>query len=314
MKVLVTGGAGFIGSHLTDRLVRDGHEVRVLDDLSTGSESNLSEVTGRIRLIKGDIRDRKQVAEAVDGVQTVFHLAAMGSVARSVETPELSNDMNVNGTLAVLVASSDAGVKRVVYASSSSVYGDTPTLPKHEEMTTTPSSPYGVTKLAAELYCRVFWSVYKLETISLRYFNVFGPRQSPRSLYAAVIPRFAESLLASKSPTVFGDGEQTRDFTYVDNVVEANILAMKATRGFGQAMNVAAGGRVSLNQLIERLQVLTVNKVPPVYGATRAGDIRDSYAAIQKAKDLIGFSPVVSFDSGLRKTVDWYRNGGKAVA
>ena len=314
MKILVTGGAGFIGSHLVDRLVHDGHQVRVLDDLSNGSEANLAQSAGRAEFIKGDIRDRAAVDRAVNGVAAVFHEAALGSVSRSVETPDVSNAVNVNGTLNVLMAARDAGVRRVVYASSSSAYGDTPTLPKHEEMPTVPSSPYGVTKLAAELYCRVFWNVYKLETFSLRYFNVFGPRQNPKSLYAAVVPLFAMRLLEGKAPTVFGDGEQTRDFTYVDNVVEANVLALKAEKGFGQAMNVAGGGRYSVNDLIQRLQKLTGCNVAPEYAARRAGDIRDSYADIEKARGLTGYAPVVGFDEGLRRTVESLRKTGAAHA
>jgi UDP-glucose 4-epimerase len=310
MHVLVTGGAGFIGSHLVRGLERAGHTVRVLDNLSTGKPQNLAGT--QADLVSGDLLDVKAVSASVSGVQAVFHLAALGSVARSVEAPEISNSINVGGTLNVLNAARAAGVKRVIYASSSSVYGDTPTLPKHEEMTPSPSSPYGVSKLAAELYCRVFAGVYGMETISLRYFNVFGPRQDPQSLYAAVVPRFTTRMLAGQSPVVFGDGEQTRDFTYVDNVVQANLLALNATRGFGQAMNVAAGGRVSLNDLFSRLKPLTGYKGGAEYRERRAGDIRDSYAAIDKARDLIGYGPVVSFEEGLSRTVAWYRNGADA--
>ena len=310
MKVLVTGGAGFIGSHLVERLVRDEHQVRVLDDLSAGTESNLAAVAGKYEFLKGDIREHAVVKEAVRGVEAVFHEAALGSVARSVDKPEASNAVNVDGTLALLVAARDAGVTRFVYASSSSVYGDTPTLPKREDMPTTPTSPYGVSKLAAELYCRVFWSLYRLETISLRYFNVFGPRQDPDSAYAAVVPRFASSLLKGERLVVFGDGGQTRDFTYVENVVEANMLALKTTRGFGQAMNVAAGGRVSVNELVKKLQAATGLKASPEHRPARPGDIRDSYAAIERAADLLGYRPAVPFDEGLRRTLEWFRRGG----
>lgn len=306
-KALVTGGAGFIGSHIVDRLVDDGMQVTVLDDFSTGDPANLRHVEDRIELIEGDIRDPEAVARAVSGASVVFHEAALGSVSRSVDDPITSNAVNVNGTLNVLVAARDAGVKRLVYASSSSIYGDTPTLPKHEQMPTVPSSPYGVTKLTAELYCRVFKRVYGLETYSLRYFNVFGPRQSPHSLYAAVIPKFATALLAGSAPRVFGDGEQTRDFTFIENVVDANMRAMTATQGAGEAFNVATGGQISLNELLGTMKRLTHTDAEAVYGEPRPGDIRDSYADVKKASDLLGYHPDVSVEEGLRRTIDWYR-------
>jgi UDP-glucose 4-epimerase len=306
LKALVTGGAGFIGSHIVERLVHEGHEVKVFDDLSTGFARNLAPVAGNYEFIKGDLRDAEALKRAVHGVEAVFHEAALGSVARSVERPELSNAVNADGTLALLMTAREAGVRRFVYASSSSVYGETPTLPKREDMQATPASPYGVSKLAAELYCRVFASLYGLETVSLRYFNVFGPRQDPASAYAAVIPRFTSSLLREEKPVIFGDGGQTRDFTYVENVVEANMLALKATRGFGQAMNVAAGNRVSVNELVKKLQVATGSTMEPEHRAARHGDIRDSYASIEKAGDLLGYRPVVTFDEGLRRTVEWF--------
>ncbi len=307
-KALVTGGAGFIGSHIVRRLLRDEFEVAVLDDYSTGDAANLTEVAGQIEMIEGDIRDRDVVDHAVKGADVVFHEAALGSVSRSVEDPIKSNDVNVNGTLTVLVAAKDAGVKKLVYASSSSVYGDTPTLPKHEEMPTVPSSPYGVTKLTAELYCRVFHKVYGLETYALRYFNVFGPRQTPNSIYAAVIPKFATALLERKAPKIFGDGEQTRDFTFIDNVVDANMAAMNATQGAGQAYNVATGGRISLNTLLGTMKDLTETEVVAEYGDTRPGDIRDSYADVSKAGKLIGYKPQISVEEGLKRTIDWYRD------
>lgn len=307
-KAVVTGGAGFIGSHIVRRLLGDGIEVTVLDDFSTGDMANLREIEDQIELVEGDIRDTAVVERTMKGADVVFHEAALGSVSRSVEDPIKSNDVNVNGTLNVLVAAKDAGVKRLVYASSSSVYGDTPTLPKHEQMPTVPSSPYGVTKLTAELYCRVFKRVYGLETYALRYFNVFGPRQTPNSIYAAVIPKFASALLEGTSPNIFGDGEQTRDFTYIDNVVEANMLAMRATKGAGEAFNVAAGGRVSLNALLETMKELTETEVTANYGETRAGDIRDSYADVRKAAELIEYQPQISVEEGLKRTIDWYRN------
>lgn len=307
-KAVVTGGAGFIGSHIVNRLLNDGYEVTVLDDLSTGNLVNLREIKDHVEVIEGDIRDSSTVGRAVKGASVVFHEAALGSVSRSVEDPIKSNDVNVNGTLNVLVAARDAGVERLVYASSSSVYGDTPTLPKHEEMPTVPSSPYGVTKLTAELYCRVFKKVYDLDTYALRYFNVFGPRQTPNSIYAAVIPKFAEALLNGTSPRIFGDGEQTRDFTFIDNVVEANMLAMRATKGAGQAFNIAAGGRVSLNALLETMRQLTEADVVAEYGETRTGDIRDSYADVHKAAELIDYQPEISVEEGLKRTIDWFRN------
>ncbi len=314
MHILVTGGAGFIGSHLVERLLREGHGVRVLDDLSTGPKANLASVAGQVDLVIGDIRDRATVGRSMRDVEAVFHEAALGSVARSVETPDLTNAVNVDGTLNVLLAAKEAGVRRFIYASSSSVYGNTPTLPKHEQMGVSPTSPYGVSKLAAEFYCRVFWDVYGMETVSLRYFNVFGPRQDPKSLYAAVIPRFTAGLLANEGPVIFGDGEQTRDFTYVDNVVEGNMLALNATRGFGQAVNVAAGGRVSLNELVRKLQALTGSSAKPAFSDRRAGDIRDSYADTAKAHELLGYQPVVSFDEGLERTVKWFRSRGRVAA
>ena len=311
MKVAVTGGAGFIGSHLAERLAGEGHSVTVLDDLSTGNVDNLRPVWQSIRFIEGDIRDADAVAKAFSGADAVFHLAARGSVPRSIEDPAETNSVNVDGTLKVLLAARDAAADRVIFASSSSVYGDTPELPKREDMPVRPASPYGVTKYAGELYCRVFWGVYGLRTIALRYFNVFGPRQDPTSQYAAVIPRFTSALLDGKSPTVYGDGEQSRDFTYVANVVEANILAMRATAGFGEAFNIAAGGRVTVNQLAHELIGLTGKDVLLQYAAARPGEIRDSWASIVKAESVLGFRPRHGFGEGIRATVAWHqeRNG-----
>ncbi len=307
-KAVVTGGAGFIGSHITDRLLKEGYDVTVLDNFSTGDEANVRHVIDGIELVEGDIRDVATVNRVVAGADVVFHEAALGSVARSVEDPVTSNDVNANGTLNMLVAARDAGVRRFVYASSSSVYGDTPTLPKHEEMSTAPKSPYAVTKLTAELYCRVFKSVYGLETYALRYFNVFGPRQSPNSIYAAVIPKFADALLNGEAPVIFGDGEQTRDFTFIDNVVDANIRAMKSDKGAGEAYNIGAGGQTSLNELLRIMQDLTETDVTPDYTETRQGDVRDSFADVQKAGRLIGYTPEISVGEGLKRTIDWYRN------
>lgn len=308
MRVLVTGGAGFIGSHLVEGLIAEGVDVRVFDDFSAGKMTNLAAVRGRIEVYKGDVRDMAAVRRAVEGVNVVFHLAALGSVPRSVKDPVTSNAVNVNGTLGVLVASREAGVRRVVYASSSSVYGDTPALPKHESFPTVPVSPYGVSKLAGELYCRSFWQVYGLKTFSLRYFNVFGPRQDPQSQYAAVIPRFVSHFLAGRPPQVYGDGEQTRDFTYVANVVRANILAMRATRGFGQAFNIAAGGRTSVNTLAERLRRLTGASASAAHVDSRPGDVQHSYAAIGLAREVLGYEPLINLNDGLRQTVEWCRH------
>ncbi|MCH8116249.1 MAG: SDR family oxidoreductase [Chloroflexi bacterium] len=306
MKVVVTGGAGFIGSHLVDGLLDKGAEVTVLDNLSTGSLGNLDQVIGDIRFVEDDIRDLDAVKRAVAGADTVFHEAALGSVPRSIEDPATSNDVNVNGTLNVLVASRDAGVRRVVFASSSSVYGDTPTLPKHEEMPTVPTSPYGVTKLAAEMYFRAFACVYGLETVCLRYFNVFGPRQEPNSMYAAVIPKFVKKLLASESPTVFGDGDQSRDFTFVSNVVDANLLAMDSTAGIGEVFNIAAGDPVTLNALAEQMQLIMETDIPLVYEGSRPGDIRHSFGDITRARAGLGYEPRVRLEEGLRQTVPWF--------
>ena len=313
MKVVVTGGAGFIGSHLVDGLLDKGAEVTVLDNLSTGSLGNLDQVIGDIRFVEDDIRDLDAVKRAVAGADTVFHEAALGSIPRSIEDPATSNDVNVNGTLNVLVASRDAGVRRVVFASSSSVYGDTPTLPKHEEMPTVPTSPYGVTKLAGEMYFRAFAGVYGLETVCLRYFNVFGPRQEPNSMYAAVIPKFVKKLLAGESPTVFGDGEQSRDFTFVSNVVDANLLAMNSTTGIGEVFNIAAGAPVTLIALAEQMQLITETDIPLLYAGARSGDIRHSFGDITRARSVLGFEPRVRLEEGLRQTVPWF-NGVKSHA
>jgi UDP-glucose 4-epimerase len=309
MRVLVTGGAGFIGSHLVEGLVAEGLDVRVLDNFSAGTKDNLAPVLKKIEVREGDIRDVHAVERASEGMEVVFHLAALGSVPRSVEDPLTTNAVNVDGTLNVLIAARKAGVRRVVYASSSSVYGDTPSLPKAESLPTVPVSPYGVSKLAGELYCRSFWQVYGLETFSLRYFNVFGPRQDPRSQYAAVIPLFASHLLSGRAPVVFGDGEQTRDFTYVANVVRANLLAMRAARGFGGAFNVAAGNQVTVNDLARKLRDLAAASSAMIeHAAPRPGDVRHSYADISLAQEVLGYQPVVALDEGLRRTMEWYRD------
>ncbi|GBC95542.1 UDP-N-acetylglucosamine 4-epimerase [bacterium HR16] len=261
MRILVTGGAGFIGSHITEKLVELGHEVIVLDDLSTGREENIAHLKSRITFVKGSITDTVLLQEVMQGVQMVFHEAALGSVPRSVEDPRTTHEVNITGTFNVLMAARDAGVKRVVYAASSSAYGDTPTLPKVETMLPNPLSPYAVSKLVGEYYCQVFTRVYGLEAVSLRYFNVFGPRQNPHSQYAAVIPKFITAALKGEPLTVFGDGEQSRDFTYIDNVVQANLLAMDSPRAVGKVYNVACGGRYTLNELIRQLEAIFGRKL-----------------------------------------------------
>ncbi|HXI93791.1 MAG TPA: SDR family oxidoreductase [Blastocatellia bacterium] len=304
---LVTGGAGFIGSHITERLVREGHLVRVLDNFSSGHEANLISFRSGVELIRGDICDKQLVSEATKGVNVVFHEAALGSVPRSVADPATTHDVNITGTLNVLLAARDAGVKRVVYASSSSVYGETPVLPKREDMTLRPLSPYALSKLVGEHYASVFKQVYGFEVVSLRYFNIFGPRQDPESQYAAVIPRFVTALLDGKAPVVYGDGLQSRDFTFVDNVVNANLLAAEAEGVAGRAFNVACGGRYTLLDLLGKMKEILGSDIEPIHEAARAGDVRDSQASIEAARQAFGYRVSVDFEEGLRKTVDWYR-------
>lgn len=304
---LVTGGAGFIGSHIAERLVREGFPVRVLDDFSSGKAANLESIRNEVELIEGDIRDVNLVSEATKGVEIVFHEAALGSVPRSVADPLTTHEVNITGTLNVLLAARDAGVRRVVYASSSSVYGETPVLPKREEMTPQPLSPYALSKLSGEYYATVFKHVYGFEVTSLRYFNIFGPRQDPESQYAAVIPRFIAALLSGESPVVFGDGLQSRDFTYVDNVVEANLLAAEADGVAGQAFNVACGGRYTLRDLLSRLKSIIGSEIEPIHEPARTGDVRDSQASIEAAERMLNYRVSVGFEEGLRRTVEWYR-------
>lgn len=304
MKYLVTGGAGFIGSHIASQLVARGDEVVVLDNFSTGNRSNLQDLD--LALIEGDLRDRKCVERAVRGVDTVFHQAALCSVARSMQDPVTSHEVNATGTLHVLEACRMAGVKRVVFASSSSVYGDTEVMPKHECLPTSPLSPYAISKLTGEHYCQVYWKSFGLETVALRYFNVFGPRQYPDSEYAAVIPRFLQALMLGHVPEIFGDGSQTRDFTYVGNVVQANLAAASSSNAPGQIMNIACGARWSLLELLDQLKAMLGSDITPAFHAWRNGDIRHSQASIEKAKQLLDFSPRVGFKQGLRETVDWH--------
>lgn len=306
MRVLVTGGGGFIGSHLVTRLLQEGHEVRVLDNFATGRRENLIEITNEIELIEGDVQSYERAHVAVRGCELVFHQAALPSVPRSVQDPLTSNASNVIGTLNVLLAARDSEVRRVIFASSSSVYGPGERLRKREEMALTPISPYAVGKLAAEAYCRTFWEVYGLETIALRYFNVFGPRQDPLSQYAAVICSFVTAALAGRTPIIFGDGEQSRDFTYVDNVVEANLRAMSASHARGMAFNVACGEQISLKRLLEELREITGTDLNPVYEAARPGDLRHSVADISRARAELGWSPTVNLREGLERTIRYY--------
>ena len=304
---LITGGAGFIGSHIAERLVRGGHRVRVLDDFSSGKEANLESFHGGVETVRGDIRDAALVNEAAKGVDIVFHEAALGSVPRSVADPLSTHEVNITGTLNVLLAARDAGVKRVVYASSSSVYGETPILPKHEQMTPQPLSPYALSKLVGEHYAEVFKQVYGFEVVALRYFNIFGPRQDLESQYAAVIPRFITALLTGKSPVVYGDGLQSRDFTYVDNVVDANLLASEADGAAGQAFNIACGGRYTLLELLAKLREMIGSEIEATHEPNRPGDVRDSQASIEAAEQVLGYRVSVGFEEGLRQTVEWYR-------
>ena len=310
---LVTGGAGFIGSHLTEELVRRGHSVRVADSLITGKRSNLAHVTG-IEFLEGDLADLTFAQQAAAGVDYVLHQAAIPSVPRSVKDPIASNRANVDATLNVLVAARDAGVKRLVFAGSSSAYGNTPTLPKHEDMPTNPLSPYALQKVVGEQYLQMFTRLYGLETVSIRYFNVFGPRQDPSSPYSGVISVFATALLANRSPRIYGDGEQTRDFTYVANVVDGVLRACEASGASGEVVNVATGGRISLNNLFTTMRKLVGGSVEPTHVEPRAGDVRDSQADISKARRLLGYEPGVSFEDGLSRTVEWYRATAPAGA
>ena len=311
-QYLVTGGAGFIGSHLAEELVRRGHRVRVADSLVTGRRSNLDHISG-VEFLEGDLAGIDFARRAVAGSDYVLHQAAIPSVPRSVKDPITSNRANVDATLNVLVASRDAGVKRVVFAGSSSAYGDTPTLPKHEEMPSFPLSPYALQKVVGEQYLQLFSRLYGLETVSIRYFNVFGPRQDPSSPYSGVISVFATALLEGRAPTIYGDGEQTRDFTYVANVVDGVLRACEAPGVSGEVINVATGGRISLNVLFHEMRRLIGSDVKPIYVEFRSGDVRDSQADISKAVRLLGYKPVISFEEGLRRTVEWYRTTAKAT-
>ena len=310
---LVTGGAGFIGSHLTEELVRRGERVRVVDNLVTGKRQNLAHVAD-VEFLQGDLADPAVASQAVDGVDFVLHQAAIPSVPRSVQDPLTSHMANIDATLNVLIAARDAQVKRVVYAGSSSAYGDTPTLPKIETMATGPLSPYALQKLVGEQYCQMFTRLYGLETVTIRYFNVFGPRQDPSSPYSGVISLFISALCEGRRPTIYGDGEQTRDFTYVANVVQGVLKACAAHAANAEVINVATGGRISINALFHAVRTLVDARVDPVYSPARAGDVRDSQADIGKARHLLGYEPDVTFEEGLKKTVEWYRASQTTMA
>jgi nucleoside-diphosphate-sugar epimerase len=311
---LVTGGAGFIGSNIAGRLVQNGDRVRILDNVSTGSLQNLKDFREDIEFIEGDIRDEGTLKGAVKGVDCVFHQAALPSVQRSVQFPVESAAVNAMGTLQTLEASRCAGVRRVVYASSSSVYGNTPTLPKREDQPPNPLSPYAVSKLTGELYCRIYYNLHGLETVSLRYFNVFGPRQDPNSAYAAVIPRFIHALSNEESPVVYGDGDQTRDFTFVSNVVEANLLASTAARAPGGIFNVACSERTSLNSLLHHLERITGTSASAVHEPPRPGDVKDSLADIGQAQEKLDYRPATTLEEGLRKTVEWFQENAEILS
>lgn len=308
-KYLVTGGAGFIGSNLVRFILDRGHDVAVLDNFATGKRENLSEIAERITLVEGDIRDADAVKSAMDGCCAVFHEAALGSVPRSVEDPVTSHDVNVNGTVQILESARAMGVKRVVFAASSSAYGNREESPKHEAMAPLPISPYAASKVACEAYMQGYAASFGLETVCLRYFNVFGPRQDPFGAYAAVIPAFVSRLLKNEAPVVFGDGEQSRDFCYIDNVCHANWLAANApAKVCGKApMNIACNQRTSLNQILDQLRELLGVNVEAVYEDERAGDVKHSLAAISRAKEVIGYEPQVFFEDGLARSIDWYR-------
>lgn len=305
-KYLVTGGAGFIGSNIVDELVRRGEDVRVFDDFSTGRRENLTQSLSLIQVVEGDVRNLSAVRMALDGVDFVLHQAALPSVPRSVADPIASNEVNVTGTLNVLVAARDAKVKRVVFASSSSVYGNSPTLPKHEAMPTNPLSPYAVSKLAGERYCFAFHNVYSLPTVCLRYFNVFGPRQDPASQYSAVIPKFITALLRGEAPMIDGDGTQSRDFTFVANVVQANLLACERDEAVGQVMNIACGERHTLLDLYAELARTLNTTRKPRFSTPRAGDVKHSLAAIELAREMLGYTADIHWAEGLQRTVEWY--------
>jgi len=304
---LVTGGAGFIGSHLTEELVRRGHRVRVVDNLITGKRRNLDHIPG-VEFVEGDLAEMGVATRVVKGMDFVLHQAAIPSVPRSVKDPITSNRANVDASINILVAARDAGVKRLVYAGSSSAYGNTETLPKREDMPTNPLSPYALQKLVAEQYCQMFTHLYGFETVTIRYFNVFGPRQDPGSPYSGVISLFSTALLEGRQPTIYGDGGQTRDFTYVANVVDGVLRACEASKAAGEVINVACGIRISLNDLLRVMNTIVGTNIQAIYKEARAGDVRDSQADITKAKALLGYTPIVTLEQGLAQTLEWCRS------
>lgn len=306
---LVTGGAGFIGSNLCRKLLSLGYRVRVFDNFSTGKRENLHDIAKNVEIITGDLTDLNQVTDAVKGVHYIFHQGALPSVPRSLANPRASHDANITGTLNVLLAARDLGAEKVIYASSSSVYGDTPVLPKVETMKPNPLSPYALTKLAGEYYCGVFYKVFQVKTICLRYFNVFGPYQDPESQYAAVIPRFIKSLIKKEPPVILGDGEQSRDFTFVENVIHANILAANSHKGLGQVFNIACGKRRSINYLASKTAELLNAAIKPKYSPKRPGDVLHSQADISAAEEYLGYQPLIHMEEGLQRTVEWYLSG-----
>lgn len=305
-KFLVTGGAGFIGSHIVDALVRDGNKVRILDDFSSGNRENLSAVLNKVELIEGDIRDKDKVAMAVSSIDYILHQAALRSVPKSMGQPHIYNNVNITGTLNILEAARDAKVKRVVFASSSSIYGETKKLPEKEDFYPLLISPYALTKLAGEYYCRIFSACYGLETVSLRYFNVFGPKQSLENQYAVVIPKFVTCMLKNEQPPIHGNGRQTRDFTYVENVVQANIKAATAKNASGEFFNIACGEAYSVLDVVKYVNKILKKDIKPVFTPVRAGDVKDTLADISKAKRLLKFSPKVGFEEGLKRTVEFF--------
>src|SRR3989454_2319485 len=304
---VVTGGGGFIGSHIVEELLRRNETVKVIDNFSTGKRENVEPFAHRAEVIEADIAEAKNLAQFLKGADYVIHEAAIPSVPKSIIDPVKSHHANVDGTLKLLVACREAGVKRVVYASSSSLYGDSPTLPKHEGMMPNPLSPYGAQKLFGEMYCQVFTKAYGLETVPLRYFNVFGPRQDATSQYSGVLAIFIPAVLQGRRPTIYGDGLQSRDFTYVKNVADANLLACKVPGVAGQGFNVACGDRITVNSMLQQINKITGKDITPIYADPRAGDIKHSQADITRAKEHLGFQPTVSFEEGLRNTIEWYR-------
>ncbi len=313
MKVLVSGGAGFIGSNIVEELLRRDYHVRVIDNFSTGKRENLRQFENDVELFEGDVRSYHLVSQAVKGVDLIFHQAALPSVPRSINDPITTNEVNVVGTLNVLDAARDHDVEGLVYASSSSIYGDNPELPKHEGMPANPLSPYAVSKLAGEKYCSVYAQLYGIRTTALRYFNVFGPRQDPASQYSAVIPKFIQSMLRGSSPIIFGDGTQSRDFTFVSNIVQANILAATEVHEKGLVFNCATHGRVTLNEMVASLNGILGTDIKPEYHDQRSGDIKHSYADISSFSQVAGYRPDVSFEAGLKLTVDWNKTYGESL-